>query len=253
MDEARERRAIERSRVYQFLALAFSFPRADLDAWLRDQIDALSTSLIELGDHTSADGLQAVARTLNGSDGDALKDAHRRCFGHTISKECPPYEAEYGQAHIFQKSDTLADVAGFYRAFGLEPAADAHERLDHIGIELEFMEHLCRKEAYALTKRYSDHRLTVSSNAQRKFLAEHLGNWVFDFAARLKCKDGEGLYGRLAEVLDTFIAQELAAMGLPVHAASNARQAERMQQEEPACDACPLASGGSPLENGAGI
>ena len=60
-------------------------------------------------------------------------------------------EIEYGDAQadpLFQPH-RLADLAAFYRAFGLELAADAAERQDHLCIELEFMSVLAAKEGYA--------------------------------------------------------------------------------------------------------
>ncbi|MBI2294501.1 MAG: molecular chaperone TorD family protein [Betaproteobacteria bacterium] len=174
----------------------------------------LEASLARLNDRASLAAARRLRPVLEPLTLAEIEASHLRCFGHTISKECPPYEGEYGQAHIFQKTQALADIAGFYRAFGLEPAADAHERADHISVELEFMHFLCRKEAYAQQRGHAPERIAQSREAQATFLREHLGRWAPEFARRLRAKDDRGLYGRLSELLDAYVRSELRAAGV---------------------------------------
>src|SRR6185503_4152613 len=73
-------------------------------------------------------------------------------FGHAARGDCPLNEIEYGELKadpLFQPH-RLADLAAFYRAFGLEMAEAAAERPDHLGMELEFMAVLAAREAFAL-------------------------------------------------------------------------------------------------------
>ncbi|MDR4472503.1 MAG: molecular chaperone TorD family protein [Nitrospira sp.] len=37
--------------------------------------------------------------------------------------------------HVF--ACVMGDIAGFYKAFGVELSKDVHERLDHLSVELE--------------------------------------------------------------------------------------------------------------------
>jgi len=180
-----------------------------------------------------------------------LIEDHTRVFGLVVSKECPPYEAEYAQPHIFQKTQCLADVAGFYRAFGLQLATDFHDRPDHVSAELEFMEFLCFKEIHG-TERHPEARLAVGREAQVKFLGEHLGRWVFAFCRRLQDKAAGTHYRPLAALLRVFAASELRARGFdPAEVAGP----DRLEQETPApagcgahCPAAPSnpAAGGCP-------
>lgn len=116
-------------------------------------------------------------------------------FGLTDSGPLSLCETEYGMAHIFQKSHTLADIAGFYRAFGLERAAGA-ERPDHLSAEFEFLSFLAMKESYALENRKVE-PADVSRAAERLFLSEHTGRFAPGLFKKMIEKGG--FYGAVAE------------------------------------------------------
>jgi len=243
--------ALARAAIYGFLARAFAEPRAGVIEDLRDAVRGVPEALETLGGHVGRDAVAQLVPVIGTLDTQALQAAYVRCFGHGISKECPPYEAEYAQPHIFQKTQCLADVAGFYRAFGLQLATDFHDRPDHVSAELEFMEFLCFKEIHG-TERHPEARLAVGREAQVKFLGEHLGRWVFAFCRRLQDKAAGTHYRPLAALLRVFAASELRARGFdPAEVAGP----DRLEQETPApagcgahCPAAPSnpAAGGCP-------
>lgn len=239
MNEASEIVPTARSNIYRFLALGFSYPQASLLSRLNEQLFALEASLDVLDDRVSLGKAGAVRSALETMTVDGLEASYLRCFGHTISKECPPYETEYGQAHIFQQSGSLADIAGFYRAFGLELAPDLNDRLDHISVELEFMHFLCLKEAYALNKGHAQEQVALCRDAQAKFLREHLGQWGAGFARRLVNKAGATPYGRMGRLLTAFLTWELRALGLEPAKVAGLDLVEQQSEEVPAgCEAC---------------
>lgn len=207
-------RSQARSHVYSFLALAFSYPDDAQLVSLKQQYDLLPGGLKTLADPPTEKVVSELQSSIAALSAASLERVYTQCFGHAVSKDCPPYEAEYGQAHIFQKTHTLADIAGFYRAFGLDLAADSRERVDHIGVELEFMHFLCLKEAYALAKNHSDEQLALCREAQVKFLRDHVCRWALGFARRLCAKAGDTLYQGLGQLLASFLAAELRALGL---------------------------------------
>ena len=64
-------------------------------------------------------------------DADDAEAEYVATFGHSISKDCPPYEVEYcPNRDITYRSQKMADVAGFYRAFGLGRDDGTRERIE---------------------------------------------------------------------------------------------------------------------------
>jgi nitrate reductase assembly molybdenum cofactor insertion protein NarJ len=155
--------ALRRSQLYRFLADALLYPAED---WLCD-VPLLEPALDEL--NLSHYRLRGSALDL--AD---LQAEHRRVFGLTGSL-C--YETEYGLPHEFRQSQEMADIAGFYRAFGFENGGLIRERPDYLSTELEFMHTLTLKEVYAREAGEQEH-LEVCVDAQRKFLRDHLAHWL---------------------------------------------------------------------------
>ena len=239
-----------RSNVYRFLALGFGYPEASLLSQLNELLPRLEASLDVLGDRESLAVVGAMGSMLEALTADDLQASYLQCFGHTISKECPPYETEYGQAHIFEKSQSLADIAGFYRAFGLDLAPDLNDRLDHVSVELEFMQFLCAKEAYAVARGHPQEKLALCRDAQAKFLCEHLGGWAFGFARKLEKKAGHSVHGLAAGILASFLTGEMRAFGLEPGAAAAPLLQEALEEETAGCQACVLAGPAAAAEQG---
>ena len=91
----------------------------------------------------------------------------------------PPYESDYCQNQAMSKGVELADLAGFYRAFGLDFGVEgsAREMLDHISLELEFYSYLLMKQN-ALSEKGDQEGVEIVLDARKKFLSDHLGRFV---------------------------------------------------------------------------
>ncbi|MCX8104024.1 MAG: molecular chaperone TorD family protein [Candidatus Bipolaricaulota bacterium] len=144
-----------------------------------------------------------------GEGGGCRSAEYDRLFCHRTTILCPIYEVEYDKNRAVSQGPTLADIAGFYRAFGLELAVS--ERPDHLALELEFMSILTYKEALALQKNLRE-EAEICRDAQKKFLEAHLGRWAGIFAdtvaraSRLEC------YRALAAELREFIESECSRL-----------------------------------------
>lgn len=138
---------------------------------------------------------------------------HSHLFGHTVRGSVCPYESEYGQNALFQQSHQLADLEGFYTAFGLALAEDEHERADHISCELEFMEFLSCKEAYAL-EAGDDLMLEGTRRGTRLFLQEHLGRFGRAFGLSLQEAAPHGFHAGLGRLLHDFLLLDSRRHGI---------------------------------------
>jgi DMSO reductase family type II enzyme chaperone len=231
---------LARSVVYHFVSRAFSYPDAALVELLQSRLSDTENRLFSLDDQPSLKALGALKPIVMSFSPDELESEYVQAFGHTISKECPPYEAEYEQAHIFQKTQNLADIAGFYKAFGLEVGPSFKDRLDHVTVELEFMQFLCLKEAYALDKGHTEEQLAICREAQGKFLGEHLGLWAFGFAQRLEKKATGRLYELMAQLLTAFLTFEMRSFGLEPGEVGDPDLVEPPEEQTPGCEVCPV-------------
>jgi TorA maturation chaperone TorD len=246
---------LARQSLYRFSALTLVDPRRG--SWellsrpstgqlVREAADvvrgesAAEASPLGLGERpiTDLDPASVLARLP--ADADALNAIYEQTFGLLVSSNCPPYETEYiNSKFTFQRSQGLADIAGFYSAFGLEPSTFHPERHDHLALELEFMAFLLGLERDAAESNAVNRveRITVCRDAQRKFLAEHLIWWVPTFARLLSLRDPGGFYDAVSQFLAALITAERALTGIAAPAGMVAPSTVERPEE---CSGCLL-------------
>lgn len=149
-------------------------------------------------------------------DEEGMPGFYLEVFGHSISKDCPPYENEYyANNDVTFRSQRLADIAGFYRAFKLDRAAGARDRIDHLSFEAEFVQIVIARQLYATEQGWNDALAETCRQAQRRFFAEHLGWWLPAFGVRLEARTDSRFYTGLARFVRGFAAAERAMLELP--------------------------------------
>jgi DMSO reductase family type II enzyme chaperone len=227
--------AVSRAFIYQYLATAYADPNREAWDWLC--ASETQESLGRAWDLSCPDHRQVPKPTADGFEG--FHGACLAAFGHAARGNCPMNEIEYGdiKADPLFQPHRLADVAAFYRAFGLEVATEAGERQDHLCLELEFMCVLAAKEAYALGDPLNASGSEVCCDAEKQFLREHLGRWTPAFARRLATTTPEPVLRALADFTLAFIECECAHFGVTPGSADLALRpvdeaADRM------CDSC---------------
>lgn len=244
---------LARECLYRFLAAALSDPRGPGWSLLSDpdsrHLAAGAADLLreEADDGAVTPGLGEVppdrldlTGVLHALDRPAveLRAAYDRTFGLVMCRECPPYETEYhASAEPFFRAQQLADVAGFYRAFGLDVSARSPERPDHVGLELEFMAFVLMKKREALAGA-DPVRAAVCDEAERTFFRDHLAWWAPAFCQGLRRKAGEGLLGAAANVLAAFLPVERARLGVPAPRLPLRPAASATPEEPPGRDGC---------------
>ncbi len=142
-----------------------------------------------------------------------LEEEYARLFGHAVRGACPPYELEYGPGEIVHRAPDLADIAGFYTAFGLEMGPES-DRPDHVTAQCEFLSVLCAKETIA-RKTHDAERVEQCCSAQRSFLKDHLAWWLPALTHRISEQAKTHFYQALARFGRAFIESECARMNLP--------------------------------------
>ena len=149
-----------------------------------------------------------------------MSKEYQTIFGLLTPKDCPPYETDYcPQTFSVYRSQEMADVAGYYNAFGVAPSPERPERPDHVSLELEFMGWLVAKEIHALHQSSDEHR-SVCREAQKSFAERHLCWWIPAFANALSDKTKAvsptcTFYALLGHMLPAFIAAERRLLGVP--------------------------------------
>jgi len=117
-----------------------------------------------------------------------------------------PYEASNVLTAAGGVTPRLADVAGFYRAFGLEVV---DERPDHVVAQLEFMAMALLAEAEAFEAGDAE-AAEATSRAIRSFLRDHIGGWVDAWAARVSGVDELAPWVPAASAAAEFVRGEAA-------------------------------------------
>jgi TorA maturation chaperone TorD len=214
--------ALARAVVSRVLKLGLSFPSPEnvgriSSAESGEALSRAALVLDEVSNGTDRTGLTEAVMRFRAPSLSALgelEQGYHRLFGHTLRGKVCPYETEYGRAQVFQQAQELADLAGFYIAFGLKPPDEPNERVDHIAHELEFLEFLSCKEAYAIESS-EDEMLAVTREALERFLGEHLGHFGRAFGLHLQEADDGEFYGDLGGLCAAFLSSECERQGTP--------------------------------------
>jgi DMSO reductase family type II enzyme chaperone len=233
--------ALCRSALYEALALGFRPPAADTVARLATPAGAAGlAAAAELLDRDAGPpALAPRVRRLAATDTRALAATYQDLFGHVVRGAAPAYETEYGADDLFRQPQELADLGGFYAAFGLALAAHAAERADHVACECEFLMFLARKEAAAL-ERADAATAREAARAARLFLRDHVGRFVPSLCERIRRAGAGGFYDALADLAEAFVARDCARLGVEAGAPSLQLRSAVEDRVPMACGTCPL-------------
>jgi TorA maturation chaperone TorD len=196
--------SLERAAAWRLLALAL-VPTEESLAAARLLADALAD-----GDDTLAQA-QDLAGALATADPAAVAADAFRLFGGAV--RVSPYEGSY-EADPFRQARQLADVSGFYRAFGAAAHGPAAERADHAGAELEFLAFLGARRLAAVDDGRED-EAQLLREIEDAFLVDHAGRWLPEFFRELAAEEEAGpVFSALARLGEALVVDELARRGL---------------------------------------
>jgi TorA maturation chaperone TorD len=230
-------RALRRAGMYRVLGGAFAYPTAPRIA---DLARSAATLAVNSPAGPLRDALARFAAAAFNTDADNAAGEYVFLFDREV--RCPAYEGAWGGAlEMAGRVARLADVAGFYGAFGLEPAGAQPESEDHLVPELEFMSALALKEAWAIEAGDAE-REVVTREAATAFMTAHLGRWAPRFAAEAASATAIPYYTTAAALLAEWIESEIAALGATPDPVGARDGVDPVQDERFSCPMAPEAN-----------
>ena len=101
-----------------------------------------------------------------------------------------------------------ARASAAYATEGVAAAPGRGEPADHITTELEFLHHLCRREAHAWVADDADEALRLRRSLDG-LVREHASLWLTPFAAAVRAAAALDACAGMAELLTAHLAVEL--------------------------------------------
>ena len=120
----------------------------------------------------------------------------------------PPYESVYSSQMHETETHRLAAVLNAYAAADAIMPKDVHDQPDYIGLELDFMRHLCMKEGEAWAAGDEDAACEFIGR-ERSFLDEHIAPWVPRFCDVMADEAKLDFYRGIALITKAFVDQEI--------------------------------------------
>lgn len=182
--------ALARSSLYNFLAAVF-------------------------GDPPTADLLAAAAEMLRDLPPATLDELHQ-AFTRLLIGPGKGYAPPYASIYLHPTSDSkprlwgveAIEVEAVYRECGLSISPGQPRVPDHLALELQFMQHLCAREANARASGENE-EATGWRELQLAFLRDHLCPWLPRFVRRLSEVKAHPFYLALADFMLEIIQSEL--------------------------------------------
>jgi TorA maturation chaperone TorD len=227
---------LQRAFALRTLAEAFAYP----DAGHVRRVRAMFARLARPGaaDPPLHRAIVRAERAWANADDEPLRAEYARLF--LGNAPCPLRETAYGDARrVAGRSAELADIAGFYTAFGFAVSEREPDLPDHLCAELEFCSVLLLKLAYGARGGWSAGGRIVA-HALRSFVQDHLGRWVRALGAELERAGARAPYRELARLLERIVANEAKRLSAAPSPFAGRLPEDFMQADE---YRCPMASG----------
>lgn len=219
--------------LYRLLSVGLSYPE---DVVIRDLREIMSFNEEEIRSFNPKikAHLDLFANNLSEIHENLLQQEFTQMFSNKAV--CPMHERSWN-SQGFSITHLLADVAGFYHAFGFKLAEFKPEMPDNIAVEMEFMSIMCIKRAYAHEADKADCE-DVCKEAQKKFLCEHLGRWAIPFFESVRKTATSEFYKSLSKLGSYFIQAQFEVFDVkPIEATRPTMVIEESELVDCACKA----------------
>lgn len=204
---------LRRAAVFRTLATAFVYPANAHRRMIVKQLEqGKAEGLDAADDRRLLREIKRLKRAWQHADDDELRTEYARLF--LGNGPCSLHETAYGDGRrIAGRPAELADINGFYTAFGLQPSATDPDLPDHLCSELEFYSLMLVKLAYAGRNGWTQKK-DITQRALKKFLGEHLGRWNNALVREIDTHSAASPYRETAQALETMVKMELKRNGV---------------------------------------
>ncbi len=190
--------------VLSYLSRAFAYPTEELLKTLLEGVEDLLLCLKELNIDFDIKSLEISIRDTKLLD---IQGDYTDLF--LLALRAPLSEISYELDKTARRAYELADISGFYKAFGLEISQGIEP--DNLQTELEFLSLLLQK-AIILGEGKDKEGVEVCLKAYESFLKDHLGRWYEVFEVLVDRNAKTEFYKILASLLKIFIDKETSNM-----------------------------------------
>jgi len=189
-----------RSNIYALLSRILM---QELDSKTLDQIKSDETILDFFPNLKKWDGL----KTLENSE--ILEQHLNPDFANISLLHLIPYETFYTRNDQMIEAGGANPVTDIYSVYDFVVDYEAARVVssDHIGVELEFMHHLCNAEVIAQNDEDND-GVEELRRVQREFLNSHVINWAPMYLLSVKYESRSALYSDAADMALEFILSD---------------------------------------------
>lgn len=208
VDDSSAEEAFHRSRLYSLVSLALDRPGEEHRRVMDDGVffEHLSESAAIYGGPDVRRAAEDVTERFAGVS------RHRRewasLFGIEEGVTVSPYELTYLPGPLMTTVRKLADIKGFYRAYGLRIADSERDRGDHVVFQTEYLGHISLREA-TLRDEGDTEGVHIVTETRKSFIEDHLGRWYWRFTEEVSKHDDEGFYASIAALLATILEREI--------------------------------------------
>jgi TorA maturation chaperone TorD len=193
-----------RAALWRLLSLGFAPPSPETLA----EVEALAEGVLGIG---GPEEVADLLSALRASSSDDLRAEYQSLFGGKVA--VAPYEGSY-EVDPLRQGRQMADIAGFYRAFGAEAQGPASERPDHLGCELEFLSFLELKRLLE-SEAGEESEAELVDEVAEAFLRDHAGRWLPTFFGEVRGRASvDSVFAALAVVGERVLAEELERRSL---------------------------------------
>lgn len=189
-----------RGEIYRLLSECYLLPDENQEEKLINLKELLADVCEEAVNRTPMEGEKIPI--------DQLKLDYSRLFVGPYKLLAPPYGSVYLEGEGTLMGNSTLDVRNRYREAGLDTSENHKEAPDHISAELEFMYYLIFKEVESIGKSDLEDAEDYLER-QKRFLEDHLGAWVSEFADRVEENAETEFYKNLATATKLFVKKDI--------------------------------------------